>query len=130
MAIPTTYRGANAAIASLKKLAEFSPDEFARALFEEAKVEVKEMQRIAPKESGDMAGEITADDPVRRGRQISVTIHTGPKSIDYALIQHEDLDLDHPNGGEAKFIEKPLKESAPYLPTRLAKRIDLNRYKK
>ncbi len=30
----------------------------------------------------------------------------------YATYQHEELDLNHPKGGEAKYLEKPLKENA------------------
>lgn len=29
----------------------------------------------------------------------------------YALVQHERLDFDHPKGGEAKYLENPLKEN-------------------
>ena len=31
---------------------------------------------------------------------------------DYALIQHEDLTFKHPNGGQAKYLEQPLKRNA------------------
>lgn len=28
-------------------------------------------------------------------------------SVEYAYVQHEDLSLNHPNGGQAKYLEKP-----------------------
>ncbi len=31
-------------------------------------------------------------------------------TAEYAHYQHEDLDLDHPNGGEAKFLERAADE--------------------
>ena len=39
---------------------------------------------------------------------------------DYALIQHEDLSFNHPRGGQAKYLEQPLKENS----TKYKKRID------
>lgn len=39
----------------------------------------------------DLTGEVVVDQP-------------------YALVQHEDTDLSHPRGGEAKYLENPLKE--------------------
>ena len=49
------------------------------------------------------------------------TLGTAPKvsklrgkvgfSEEYALIQHERLDFSHPQGGEAKYLENPLKEN-------------------
>ena len=40
---------------------------------------------------------------VRSGNQINVIYDTP-----YAARQHEDLTLNHPNGGQAKFLEQPL----------------------
>lgn len=115
-------------IANIRKLAEFAPDEFGRAQMAETQVEVKECQRRCPVDSGDMQSEIHAEGPFREGRRIITKIATGEKSADYALIQHEDLDLFH-KVGEAKFIERPLMESAPHMAARIAARIDLTRYK-
>lgn len=35
-----------------------------------------------------------------------------PGAEDYVLVQHEDVTLHHPSGGEAKFLESALLESA------------------
>ena len=40
---------------------------------------------------GNLEGEVVVDQP-------------------YALVQHERTDFSHPNGGEAKYLENPLKE--------------------
>jgi len=42
----------------------------------------------------------------------------------YALVQHEDLSFNHPMGGGAKYLEKPLLAMLPNILPRLAKAIN------
>lgn len=121
-----TIKGIREATAQLRKVIENAPDEFGRALMVVAKQEAKECARRAPKDSGTMRDEIHAEGPIRNGRQIKAIVTTGPDSADYALIQHEDLDLFH-KYGEAKFIERPLTESAPHMADRVAAEIKLGK---
>lgn len=113
----------------LKKLQAFSPDEFGRALRQEAEVEATECKKRCPVDTGALRASIHVEGPKRAAddqRRIQASIVGGGPSAPYGLIVHEDLEAFHPVG-EAKFIERPLKESAPYLPDRIAKRIDLNK---
>jgi hypothetical protein len=111
----------------LESLEKGSPAAFGEALFEEVKaVEVPECKANAPVESGTMRDEIHVEGPFFRGNRVSVQVQTGPKSADYALIQHEDMELIHEVGGP-KFIERPMKEASKHLPNRVAKRIDLTK---
>lgn len=41
-------------------------------------------------------------------------------SADYAVKQHEDMTLDHPNGGSAKYLEQPMHEEAATIGELLA----------
>jgi hypothetical protein len=36
-------------------------------------------------------------------------------TADYAVYVHEDLTMSHPNGGEAKFLEKPTRENIQFI---------------
>lgn len=126
MATPSIFRGADAMMAKLTKLEAFSPNEFARALFQEAQIEATECKRRTPVDTGALRASIMVLEPKREGRKISVTIVAGGPGIDYALQVHEDLEAFHAQG-EAKYIERPLRESAPHLAGRIAKRIDLNK---
>lgn len=119
------FNGTDAALAGLKKLREQFPDKVAAALYQEAQVEAKECKRLCPVDTGALRASIHVEGPFRDGRAISAKIVAGDASIDYALVVHEDLEAIHKNG-EAKFIERPLDESAPYMPARLAARIELN----
>jgi hypothetical protein len=125
-AVATLYQGANAALRDLRKIQAFAPDEFARALYQEAQIELTEIKKRTPVDTGALRASERLEGPNRNGRQISVTVLAGGPSAPYAFFVHEDLEAYHKQG-EARYIENPLKESAPYLPARVAKRIDLNR---
>lgn len=43
--------------------------------------------------------------------------------LKYALKQHEDLSLNHPNGGKAKFLEDPFNQNAEKYVEHIGKRI-------
>lgn len=115
-------------IAKLDKLVAFSPDEFARALYQEAVIEEKECKRRTPVDTGTLRATVQVVGPVREGTTIRAWISAGTEgpAADYALVVHEDLEAFHAVG-EAKYIERPLMESAPYMAGRIAKRIDLNK---
>ena len=67
-----------------------------------------ESQRRAPVDEGTLRGtshvEFEADDDGFEGRVVFPEV--------YAEVQHERTDFHHPIGGEAKFLENPLKENA------------------
>lgn len=42
----------------------------------------------------------------------------------YALLQHENLDFNHPRGGRAKYLEIPLGEALTKMPERVANGIN------
>lgn len=131
MASASVFNGCAAALRDIKKLQLFAPDEFARALYQEAQIELKEIKRVTPVDTGALRASEGITEPQRQGRRIWVEVYAGGPSAPYAFYVHEDLEANHDppefHGGEAKFIERPLTESAPYLPDRIAKRIDLNK---
>ncbi len=120
------FKGADNALRDLKKLQVFAPDEFARALYQEAQIELKEIKRLTPVDTGALRASETLTEPQREGRRIWVEVLAGGPSAPYAFYVHYDLEAFHKHG-QALFIEQPLQESAPYLGARIAKRIDLNR---
>lgn len=125
MASVTKFTGADKALKQLRGLMKVAPNEFEKALRQESEIEAKECKRRCPVDTGTLRGTIHVDGPHREGRRVWCTIGAGGPAAPYALTVHEDLDALH-TVGEAKFIERPLKESAPYLAERIAKRIDLN----
>lgn len=119
------FTGADAVLARLRKIKGFAPNAFERAQKQETEVEVGACKRDTPVKTGALRGTIKQGEAKREGRKFTTSIEAGGPAAPYALIVHEDLEALHGNG-EAKFIERPLQESAPYMAERIAKRIDLN----
>jgi len=126
LARASTYTGADAALKDLSDLQVFAPDRFAKALYQEAQIELKEIIKETPVDTGALRATLVLEGPFREGRRIWVVVSAGGPSVTYAFIVHEDTEAFHKVGG-AKYIERPLRESAPFLAERIAKRIDLNR---
>ena len=63
---------------------------------------------LAPVDTGDLRGSGKAEFDV-----VGETI-TGTVSFNtpYALRQHEELNYNHPNGGQAKYLQQPFEENA------------------
>jgi hypothetical protein len=102
------------------------PREVMSALFAEMQIERTESIRKTPRLTGALRASHMVLPPVQRGNDLSVTIAVGGVSAPYAIYVHEDLEAIHPIG-QAKFLEQTLNESAPYMSSRIAKRIDLRR---
>lgn len=122
----TTVTGVAAMQGKLRRIAQRFPTEAGRALFFEMEVEATECKRRTPVDTGALINSIHTQPPQQRGKTVSVSIVAGGPAAPYALTVHEDLEAFHPKG-EAKFIEGPLMESAPYMGQRIARRIELNK---
>ena len=64
-------------------------------------------QRQAPIDTGDLRGSASTTVDVKTG---NVKGEVGFNE-EYALDQHESLEYNHPKGGNAKYLEGPLKEN-------------------
>lgn len=69
----------------------------------------------APIETGDLRGS-GASEVISEGEQDIGAVGFGTP---YAVVQHESLDFDHPNGGEAKYLERPYLENRERYKERL-----------
>ena len=96
----------------------------AAALYQEAEVEMTESKRRCPVDVGTLRDSGHVQAPVEDANGVSVTMGYGGAAESYAIRQHEDLSFFH-KVGEAKFLESVLRESAPYLVERIAKRMKL-----
>lgn len=118
--------GATALRRKIVKFVERYPDEVARALYQETQVELKEVKRRTPVDTGELRASEHVEGPTRQGKVIYTKIVAGGPSAPYAIYVHEDLEAFH-KVGQAKFIESTILESRPYMTARVAKRISLNR---
>jgi lipoate-protein ligase A len=63
--------------------------------------------QLAPLDTGDLRGSSKTDIEVS-GKKVEGKVSFNEP---YALDQHEDLQFNHPRGGQAKYLEQPLKEN-------------------
>lgn len=93
--------------ARLNQLAQNLPDAVGQELYRDMVGVMFESQKIVPYEFGDLHDSGEVDRPEVTSTRASVKSHYGSATVDYALIQHENLEYHHPQGGQAKFYEVP-----------------------
>ena len=101
----------------LRTLAQRAPGAFRDAWRAEMDIEVVEIKERTPWKTHALQDSIRLE-----GHGAGIRVVAGGGPVDYAVYVHENLDAFHPHG-EAKFIERPLQESAPYLADRVATRM-------
>ncbi len=102
------------------------PNVVIRALYIEAEIEVKEVTRRTPVDTGELRASVFQKGPVREWRTIYTLIVAGGPAAPYAIHVHENLEAFH-KVGQAKFIESVILESRAFMGQRLARRIEINR---
>ena len=110
----------------LKVIQKQAPNVFAAALFQEAQIERREVIEVTPREFGALRASIIVRGPFRKALRIWVIMQAGGPTATYAEAVHFDLEAFHDVGG-ALFIQDPLKEAIPFLPKRVAARINASR---
>lgn len=128
--MPVNFKltGVNEMLAKLKQFSAKFPDRVATALYREAQIEMTESKRRVPVDTGVLRSSGFVQEPVRSGRNISVTLGYGGAASSYAVPVHENLEAFHPHG-QSKYLESVLDESAPHMAKRLARRINLDQEK-
>lgn len=95
--------GIGRVVSNLNRIANNMRGNIDRAVSDIALDLLSKSQQRAPIDTGDLRGSGFAD------------IHGSSATVGfvepYALRQHENLDFNHPGGGEAKYLENPLKEN-------------------
>lgn len=120
------YKGSEKIRKNLKALREGMPKEVMQALYTETEIEVTEVKRRTPVDTGNLRASVHQHGPFRDGRQVYTMIVAGGVAAPYAVYVHENLDAFH-KVGEAKFIESVILESRPHMMARVANRISLQR---
>ncbi len=106
--MPVQVTGLDQLALALGSLAARLPVAVADALYRDMVIVMAESQKIVPYEFGDLHDSGETDRPEVNGGRVSVVLHYGGGSVDYALIQHENMEYSHPRGGQSKFLEQPL----------------------
>ena len=137
--------GATEMIAKLHKLATVFPDRVAAALYQIAQQILTEAKRRCPvaSDGGVLRASGMVSQPVRNGRNISITISFGSGAIAYAIAVHETISAHDPpswkvmyeNGGMIQwttpgtgdhFLSSVINEYMTVMPTLMAAMLNLN----
>lgn len=89
----------------LKQLAKEYPQAAAAALYQEGMRLWADAAKRAPVEFGVLRNSAYATPPIDRNGQAVVEVGFG---TEYAWVQHQRTDYEHPRGGEAKYLENAL----------------------
>lgn len=92
-----------------------------QALYAEAQVVLAESKRQVPFRYGALSGSGMVHEPYSVGNKAAVEISYGGAAVDYAFVQHENLNFRHAPGRKAKYLEDPVVDAQG----RLAQRIRL-----
>jgi len=126
MSSGASLRRAREARGEIQKIHNNLLDEVGRALYIETEIELKEVKRRTPVDTGELRASEHTVGPIRRWRNIYTEIVAGGPAAPYAIYVHEDPDAFH-KVGQWKYIESVLFESRPFMAARVAKRIELAR---
>lgn len=107
---------------ALAAAGERGNEALAAAVADEADAIMAESKRRAPVDTGTLRSSGTVAPVERQRGKVSVEMGYGGAASAYALVQHEEMGYNHPVG-EAKFLERPLRERAPKVAGNLARRV-------
>lgn len=116
-------RQVEAVRAEAKKAAARKLQESAGALYELAQEVMADSEPLVPVDIGTLKQSGFVKKPVLTKDNASVEMGYGGQASDYALIQHEDLTFNHPNGGQAKYLEIPFLAMKAHFAEKLAAKI-------
>lgn len=122
--------------ARLRRVSTRYPDVVGAGLFQETQIEATEVKKRTPVYAGPpgpskpipgvLRASVQAIGPFREGRIIYTKIIAGGAAGAYAARQHEETTWFH-KIGQAKYIESVIVESAPFMASRVGKRIGLDK---
>lgn len=119
--------GADALRDLLARGGKVGVDVLAQVLRDESLLAFRNSQRIAPHATGVLRASGVLKPPAVSGTHVEVTMGYGGAASAYALYQHENLDLNHPDpanphsdpSGQAKYLEGPVRDQVQGLVGRL-----------
>ena len=107
---------------ALIQAGSLAQEALAAAMVEEAEAVITAAKQQTPVDTGTLRGSGTVLPPETSMTKVSVTLGFGGAAAGYVVPVHEGMGASHPVGN-AKFLERPLMERAPKIPSNLAARV-------
>jgi bacteriophage HK97-gp10 putative tail-component len=130
MAIRVTLEGDRAMKQRLSALAQIASKDSRKAARTVMGRKLEIAQTRVPVKEGDLRDSGRIRVSIRKSKSatnIAASMVFGNRDVPYAYKIHEDLTLDHPNGGQAKYAESVIREAVSTAGAELAAEIDLRR---
>ena len=110
---------------NLKKAQRGIPKVVQKVFENNAQIIYENSQPLVPVLTGRLrdSGEVLTKDP-ENNEEMYASISYGGGLVNYAVRVHEDLQLNHPHGGQAKFLEIPFEEQVPEITSQLSEAIN------
>lgn len=110
------YRGLEAVLANARLFGAAARSASRGALYRRAEaIMADSKEHYVPVDQGILRDSGHVELPEDTADGITVTLGYGGAAEAYAVVQHEDLSLNHPNGGGPKYLERPLLEHGKTL---------------
>lgn len=103
-------RGAGNVIRNLQKAQERMVNAVATGLYLEGNNHMGISKRRVPVDLGALKGSGYVTLPEVTATDVTVELGYGGPAKKYAIVQHERLDYNHPDGGQAKYLESVVDE--------------------
>tara|TARA_B100000949_G_scaffold4534_2_gene3935 strand:+ start:6706 stop:7086 length:381 start_codon:yes stop_codon:yes gene_type:complete len=115
-------QGLNDVVKAIRGIGEKVERDTAQILNEVGQPRVLKMKDRTPVLDGHLKGSVRLS-PAKRTRQgVEVYWQAGGTTTAYALRQHEDMSLNHPGAGGAKYIISVVYQDAPAMTKEIAKK--------
>lgn len=83
-------------------------------------IEERAAERAPRGATGDLSSTHRTETTNASGGIKAKVVFGTPSGMPYVVVQHEHTEFQHPNGGEAKFLEKTVNEYTPKVSSMLA----------
>ncbi|MDP3717097.1 MAG: hypothetical protein Q8T13_04925 [Acidobacteriota bacterium] len=113
------WSGLDEFVAAVRGIPSVALNAAGGSLYREGEDVMTESKELVPVDMGPLRDSGHVELPMFEPGEVSVTLGYGGAAQDYAVAQHEDQSLNHPNGGEAKFLETPLLRRADGMAERI-----------
>lgn len=109
-----------------RKWVEYKIRDYAqRGMMDGAADIYSESQKQTPVDDHELVlgARISSDGNQSNKLQVVISYGNNDVSSEYAVIQHEDMSLNHPNGGNAKFLENAFNQNTNLVLARIRQEI-------
>ena len=118
--VTLTFDGLPQLIQTLQRLGTAVLPPLGEALYEEGNRIMGQSVQLVPIDTGLLRSSAHVERPTTAGATVEVELRYGSHGlVPYALVVHEDVTMNHPNGGQAKYLLDPLLAAVDGMPARL-----------